>query len=58
MQSGISNHQVLEMSNFGHMALDIYPHTAICQFVFQRMEGEGHYHGIFEGQTPDSFWKD
>ncbi len=57
MQAGISNHQVLEMSNFGHMPLNVYPMTPICQFVFQRMEGTGHYSGVFEGQTPETFWK-
>ena len=58
MQPGISNHQVLEMSNFGHLDLEIVPGTAVCQFVFQRTEGEGAYAGIFAGQNPDRFWKD
>lgn len=58
MQPGISNHQVLEMSNFGHLDLEIVPGTAVCQFVFQRTEGEGSYSGIFAGQNPDAFWKD
>ncbi len=58
MQPGISNHQVLEMSNFGHLDLEIVPGTAVCQFVFQRAEGEGTYDGIFAGQNPDWFWKD
>lgn len=58
MQPGISNHQVLEMSNFGHLDLDIEPGTAICQFIFQRMLGSGQYQGRFAGQTPDTFWRD
>jgi len=57
MQPGISNHQVLEMSNFGHLDLEIVPGTAVCQFVFQRTEGEGTYSGIFQAQTPERFWK-
>lgn len=58
MQPGIANHQVLEMSNFGHLDLEIVPKTAVCQFVFQRAEGVGQYSGIFRGQTPENFWKD
>ena len=58
MQPGISNHQVLEMSNFGHLDLEIVPGTAVCQFVFQRTEGEGAYKGIFQAQNPDRFWRD
>ena len=57
MQPGISNHQVLEMSNFGHLDLEVVPGTAVCQFVFQRTEGEGTYSGIFGTQTPERFWK-
>ncbi len=55
MQPGISNHQVLEMSNFGPIALRVYPGTAVCQFVFQRIAGEGVYAGVFQGQTPEDF---
>ncbi len=58
MQPGISNHQVLEMSNFGHLDLEILPNTPVCQFVFQRTEGTGAYSGIYQGQTPENFWKD
>lgn len=58
MQPGISNHQVLEMSNFGHLDLEICPATPVCQFVFQRTEGHGEYRGIYQGQTPETFWKD
>jgi len=58
MQPGISNHQVLEMSNFGHLDIEIVPGTAVCQFVFQRTEGHGVYEGLYKGQTPETFWKD
>lgn len=58
MQPGIANHQVLEMSNFGHLDLEIFPGTPVCQFVFQRTVGAGTYGGIYQGQTPDNFWKD
>ncbi|MBF0409450.1 MAG: dCTP deaminase [Candidatus Riflebacteria bacterium] len=55
MQPGISNHQVLEISNFGPIPLKIIPGTAICQFIFQRCEDSGAYRGVFAGQTPDTF---
>lgn len=58
MQPGIANHQVLEMSNFGHLDLEIFPNTPVCQFVFQRTDGTGEYAGIYQGQTPENFWKD
>jgi dCTP deaminase len=58
MQPGISNHQVLEMSNFGPIALRIRPGTAVCQFVFQRVAGEGRYEGTFRGQAPEDFFLD
>lgn len=58
MQPGIANHQVLEMSNFGPIPLRIVPGTAVCQFIFGRVEGHGQYKGIFAGQTPENFWRD
>ena len=59
MQPGLDNHQVLEMSNFGHLDLEIAPGTAICQFVFQRtLGGETPYEGQYKGQTPENFWRD
>lgn len=58
MQPGISNHQVLEISNFGPIPLRIIPGTPICQFIFQRCEGAGVYHGVFAGQTPETFCRD
>ncbi|MFZ2959198.1 MAG: dCTP deaminase [Candidatus Ozemobacteraceae bacterium] len=58
MQPGISNHQVLEMSNFGPIPLRVIPNTPICQFIFQRCENGESYHGVFASQTPDNFWRD
>ncbi len=58
MQPGISNHQVLEMSNFGPIPLRVFPNTPICQFIFQRCEGAGTYSGVFSGQTPETFSHD
>ena len=57
IQPGIDNHQVLELSNVGLSPLKIYPDVALCQFIFQRIEGSGVYKGMFQGQTPDNFWK-
>jgi dCTP deaminase len=57
VQPGISNHQVLELSNFGPSPLEIFPHTAVCQLILQRTIGTGHYHGLFENQTPQTFAK-
>lgn len=56
MQPGISNHQVLEISNFGPIPLKLIPDTPVCQFIFQRCEDPGQYSGVFAGQTPENFW--
>ena len=55
MGPGIDSQQVLEMSNFGPAPLAVYPGTAICQFVFQKLDGNEHYEGRFAGQTELSF---
>jgi dCTP deaminase len=55
MGPGIDSQQVLEMSNFGPAPLAVYPGTPICQFVFQRLDGEERYEGCFAGQTEGSF---
>ncbi len=52
---GIENHQVLELSNFGASPLKLYPKTRICQFVFQRMDGQAIYEGTFKLQSPENF---
>ncbi len=51
MQPGISNHQVLEMSNMGSVPLRLHAGTRICQFVFQRTLGAARYKGKFAEQT-------
>lgn len=50
MHPGINNHQVLEMYNASPFPLAIHPGTRICQFVFERTEGTGHYQGRFVNQ--------
>ncbi|MEB3361144.1 MAG: dCTP deaminase [Synechococcaceae cyanobacterium] len=55
MGPGIDSQQVLEMSNFGPAPLAVYPGTPICQFVFQRLDGDERYAGRFAGQTEESF---
>jgi dCTP deaminase len=55
MGPGIDSQQVLEMSNFGPAPLAVHSGTAICQFVFQKLEGTESYAGRFAGQTEDSF---
>ena len=50
MHPGISNHQVLEMYNASQIPLAIHPGTKICQFVFEKTIGSGHYSGCFADQ--------
>ena len=50
IQPGISNKQVLEISNMSQMPLAIYPGTAICQMIFERTEGKARYKGRFARQ--------
>lgn len=57
MQPGISNHQVLEMSNFGPAPLEIVPGVSVCQFIFQRIYGGAVYEGKFREQCPENFCK-
>ena len=53
VQPGVSNHQVLEMSNVSGRALAIHPGIRICQIVLQRTEGSAVYRGRFANQdTP------
>lgn len=51
MQPGISNRQVLEISNMGSVPLRLHAGTRICQFVFQRTIGKAIYKGKFAEQT-------
>ena len=45
IQPGVSNRQVLEMSNLAGIPLQLQPGTRICQIVLQRTEGEAVYSG-------------
>lgn len=51
IQPGISNHQVLEITNLGPNTLELHGGEKICQLVFQRTEGKAVYQGKFQGQT-------
>ena len=51
MQPGINNRQVLEISNVSSMALRLFPGTRLCQFIFERTEGEATYTGRFAQQA-------
>jgi len=50
MQPGISNHQVLEMFNASPIPLAVRPGLKICQFIFERCEGEAYYKGRYKIQ--------
>lgn len=50
VQPGVSNHQVLEMSNVSGRPLAIHPGVRICQIVLQRTEGSAVYRGKFAEQ--------
>ncbi len=51
VQPGVSNHQVLEMSNVSGRWLAIHPGIRICQIVLQRTEGRAVYRGQFADQS-------
>jgi dCTP deaminase len=50
VQPGVSNHQVLEMSNVAGHPLEIHAGVRICQIVLMRTEGEAVYRGRFARQ--------
>lgn len=50
IQPGISNHQVLEITNLGPNVLELHAGERICQLVFQQTIGEAIYSGRFQGQ--------
>jgi dCTP deaminase len=53
IQPGISNHQVLEITNLSPNVLVLHAGQKICQLAFQRCEGTASYNGRFQGQqTP------
>jgi dCTP deaminase len=43
------------MSNFGPAPLAVFPGLPICQFVFQKLEGNERYQGLYAGQSQESF---
>ena len=50
IQPGVSNRQVLEMSNVAGRPLRIHPGVRLCQLVLMRTEGEAVYRGRFADQ--------
>lgn len=55
MQPGINNRQVLEISNVSSVALALHPGARLCQFIFERTEGEAVYEGRFASQSLAGF---
>ncbi len=51
IQPGVSNHQVLEVTNLSPITLSLSPGLKICQIVFERCEGESVYQGYVKNQT-------
>lgn len=51
IQPGVSNHQVLEITNLGPSVLALHAGERICQLAFQRCEGTALYAGKFQGQV-------
>jgi dCTP deaminase len=50
VQPGVSNRQVLEMSNVANRPLRIRPGVRLCQLVLMRTEGMATYRGRFSQQ--------
>jgi dCTP deaminase len=50
VQPGVSNRQVLEMSNVSGHPLEIHAGVRLCQLVLMRTEGEAVYRGRFADQ--------
>jgi dCTP deaminase len=50
VQPGVSNRQVLEMSNVSGQPLRIHAGVRLCQLVLMRTEGEARYAGRFADQ--------
>ncbi len=50
VQPGVSNRQVLEMSNVSNRPLRIHAGVRLCQLVLMRTEGEALYAGRFADQ--------
>jgi len=58
MAPGTDNHQVLEISNMSPRPLLLYPGSAICQLIFERMEGEAEHSGRYRRQRIEDFVAD
>jgi deoxycytidine triphosphate deaminase len=50
VQPGVSNRQVLEMSNVSGHPLEIHAGVRLCQLVLMRTEGQAVYRGRFADQ--------
>lgn len=50
IQPGVSNYQVLEITNLGPTPLLLIPGVKICQIVIERCEGGAIYKGRFKNQ--------
>jgi len=50
VQPGVSNRQVLEMSNLAGHPMALAPGARLCQIVLVRTEGEARYRGRFRDQ--------
>lgn len=50
VQPGVSNRQVLEMSNVSNHPLEIHAGVRLCQLVLMRTEGHATYRGRFSEQ--------
>jgi dCTP deaminase len=51
VQPGVSNRQVLELSNVSSIPLALHAGVRICQIVLERTEGEAEYTGRFANQS-------
>lgn len=51
IQPGITNKQVLKLSNVGTVPLVLKPGIKICQMIFEETIGEAEYRGKFKEQT-------
>lgn len=50
IQPGVSNRQVLEITNNGTFPLDIVPGVALCQLILQKCIGHATYQGRYQDQ--------
>ena len=48
---GVTNRQVLELSNVSSVPLELHARVRICQIVLERTEGEAVYRGRFADQV-------